>query len=308
MLGDTTFPKQVTLKVPDFKLYSHNMTSIVVADQEQHLSLTKMAQAARKDEQIFKTLTEPLLTGDIQLQSEWPDTNAILIFISLGIGIFLFFICAYLFLKVRKMATAMFILQQVSQAKSQEVPSFIYNAATTTARNDEARPNISDFISSEFSWMHASVILSVTVLIMLVTIVIFYYKNKAKNKTTMIALEITSGGSCVIVPIVPLSLCPSYWNITTPLIKKITISSFPFCKLFTVWKNFKVTNKLTSQSISVPTTIDIDFVTWRKLKTILSQPFCAYVLVVHHGFLSVLPNQQLNQNVPGEQHSLYPQL
>ena len=91
LLGYTTFPKQVTLKVPDFKLDSHNMTIILVADQEQHLSLTKMARVARKDEQIFKTLTEPLLTGDIQLQSEWPDTNAIFIFISLGIGIFFIF-------------------------------------------------------------------------------------------------------------------------------------------------------------------------------------------------------------------------
>jgi hypothetical protein len=36
------FQKQITLKVPDFKLYSHSMTSILVADQEQHLSLTKM--------------------------------------------------------------------------------------------------------------------------------------------------------------------------------------------------------------------------------------------------------------------------
>ena len=94
--------------------------------------------------------------------------------------------------------------------------------------------------------MDASVILSVTVLIMLVTIIIFYYKNKTKNKTTMIALEMTSGGSCVILPIVPLSLCPSYWDITTPLIKKITISSFPFCKLFTVWNNFKVAKNLLS--------------------------------------------------------------
>lgn len=41
----------------------------------------------------------------------------------------------------------MFILQQVSQAKSQEVPSFIYSAETITEQNVEALPNISDFIS-----------------------------------------------------------------------------------------------------------------------------------------------------------------
>ena len=62
------------------------MSQILVADQKEHLSLTKMAKAAKKDEQIFKTLTEPLLTGDITLNKEWPDTNAVLVFVALGIG------------------------------------------------------------------------------------------------------------------------------------------------------------------------------------------------------------------------------
>ncbi|CAC5370307.1 unnamed protein product [Mytilus coruscus] len=118
ILGDTTFPSQVALKVPNFKIYSHNMSNILVADQQDHLSLRKMAQAAKKDEQIFKTLTEPLITGDISLNSEWPDLNAILIFVALTIGCLSFITCIYLFFKVRKMAIAMLILKQVSNVKA----------------------------------------------------------------------------------------------------------------------------------------------------------------------------------------------
>lgn len=314
LLGDTTFPSQVTLEVPDFRIYSHNMSNLLAADTEQHLNLKKMALAAKKDAQIFQTLTEPLLTGDIQLQSEWPDLNAILIFITFTIGFLSFITCICLFYKVRKMATAMFILQQVSQAKSQTVPSFIYHAPTTRQNSADDETNIiNNFISSEFSWIHASVVLSITVLVLLVIIMIFVYKKKSK-KATIIALEITSGGNCVIVPVVSLSLCPSYWDITTPNIPRVTMSSFPSCKLFTTWRNFTITNKLTGQSIAVPSAIDVDFFTWRKLKIILSQPFCAYVVIIHHGYLSLLQNQQVDQskNVNDidvkEGSTLYPQL
>lgn len=130
-------------------------------------------------------------------------------------------------------------------------------------------------------------------------------------------MEVTSGANCVLIPIVPLSLCPSYWNITSPIIQHVSVSAFPKLKLYVTWKNFLVTNKLTEQSITVPSVIDIDFVTWRMLKLILSQPFSAYILIVHHGIATVLPDQTVKKsgttNVPNVKFedgnvSLYPSL
>jgi len=302
ILGDTTFPSQVSLKIPNFKIYSHNMSKILVADQQQHLSLQKMAQAAKNDEQIFKTLTEPLLTGDISLEPEWPDLNGILNIIALSVGFLSFIICVYLFFKIRKMTTALLVLTEVSRAKSQTVPSFIYEQLTTESK-ESVDSELLKLFTPEFSWVHASVLLSIIVLIILIIIMVYICKH-SKSKGTTLAIEITCGGECVVVPITSLSLCPSYWDIDTPNINNISISSFPSCKLFTTWSKFKVTNKLTAQSLAVPTVISLSYYMWFKLRKILRQPYCAYVMVIHNGYASLLPGQQLEQ----VQNSLYPKL
>lgn len=270
-----------------------------------------MAAAARNDSIIFKTLTEPLLYGQIKLQSDWPDLNAILIFVALGIASFTFLIVIYIFFKFRNMATAILVLQQFAKVKSQSVPSFIYEKITQAPTATEPSV-IEKFITSEFSWLHASVVLSSIVLIFLTVLVCCLYRSR-KSKCTTIYLEITSGGDCITVPIQSLSLCPSYYDFTTPTIRDISISAFPQCKLFAVFYSFSITNKLTTKTINIPTAIGIDFITHYKLKKILKQPFNAYVLVTHQGFASVLnpPNIIQNEQQAPDQltpTSLYPKI
>ncbi|CAC5386672.1 unnamed protein product [Mytilus coruscus] len=129
-IGDKLFSTQVQLSVPNCSLYSHGISNTLTADQQIHLNLKKMTAAVRNDSKIFKTLSEPLLDGRISIRLEWPDLNAVLVITSLGLESFAIIICIYLFLKFRKLATAMFVLQQVSIVKSQEIPSFIYKKLT----------------------------------------------------------------------------------------------------------------------------------------------------------------------------------
>ena len=226
--------------------------------------------------------------------------------IDLSVYLIRILIVSILFLVFRfgKWTTALLFLQRISQAKSQTPPSFIYKGRTSEPTDTSPFEN---FLKSEFGWIHASVLLSITVIILLIIIFVIIYKKKANLESTFIALEITTGGSCVMVPILKLSLCPSYWKITTPTIRQLSLSTLSTRKLFATWDKFYITNRLTSQSIQVPSTISIDIFTWRKLKTILKQPFCAYVLVVHHGHSSVLPGQDFMQEEQTPAH-LYPQL
>ena len=85
-LGDTYFKNMVNVSVPDFKLYKHKFTSILASDQIDHLSLIKMVNAAKSDEKIFQNLAEPLLDGQIELDSNWPDVNGYLGLISIILG------------------------------------------------------------------------------------------------------------------------------------------------------------------------------------------------------------------------------
>lgn len=67
LLGDTIFLKPINLKVPLFKIYNHSMDKVIADDHRYQLSLNKMAEAAKKDETIFKQLSEPLIDGLIFL-------------------------------------------------------------------------------------------------------------------------------------------------------------------------------------------------------------------------------------------------
>lgn len=135
-------------------------------------------------------------------------------------------------------------------------------------------------IVSEFPWIHATLIVGLLVLIWLIVIIILLYKSLNFQRGTTIRLEITSGGQCVIVPVTSLSMCPSYWQFKNPVVRDIRLSSFPSLQLYTVWKNFQVQNTLTEQCTNVPTTISIGLITWYRLRTILQQSFCAFVLLV----------------------------
>lgn len=55
-----------------------------------------MAEAAKKDETIFKQLSKPLIDGLINIPSSWPDTNAILIFTTMGGTVVSLIFCVFL--------------------------------------------------------------------------------------------------------------------------------------------------------------------------------------------------------------------
>lgn len=59
-----------------------------------------------------------------------------------------------------------------------------------------------------------------------------------------------------------------------------------------------------SQSLAVPTVISLSYYMWFRLRKILRQPYCAYVMIIHNGYASLLPGQELEQI----QNSLYPKL
>lgn len=81
ILGNSLFNASVPLSLPNFTFYSHEISNVLTADAKTHLNLKKLADAAEKDQLIFKTLHEPLLAGEISLQSEWPDKSAIFSFV-----------------------------------------------------------------------------------------------------------------------------------------------------------------------------------------------------------------------------------
>ena len=82
---------------------------------------------------MFQNLAEPLLDGQIELDSNWPDVNGYLELISIILGGISFIGFIYTCLQFRSLQTSPMVLQQVHNIHSKPtLPSFIFEASTTT--------------------------------------------------------------------------------------------------------------------------------------------------------------------------------
>lgn len=132
MLGVTTFAVSVKVNLPNFKLYAHNYNQVLANYNKTHLNLSKMVKAAKKDELVFQSLTEPLIEGNIQINSSWPSVSDIIDFVALAISSIAIIGVIFTFLKVRKLLAIIAILQSTTPVKSEsQISPFIYKAFST---------------------------------------------------------------------------------------------------------------------------------------------------------------------------------
>lgn len=289
ILGDTTFLDPIQVNLPNFKIYSHDYNQFLAADQKAHLNLTKMVNVAKKDQIIFKSLAEPLLEGNIAIDSSWPTVSDIVDFVALGIAILAILGFIFMFFKVRKILAIISILQQVKQVKSESaLPSFVYKPFQPATSS----PTEFESLLQEFSWNHASVLLSSIVISVLFVFSMYHWFSKRNLKCTQIILELTTGGECVLVPVLTLPLCPSFWQIDPPSqIHSISVNLSLFAsKMFINWSDFSVTNIKGTRAINVKSQIKLDLYTAYKAKRITEQPFDVHILISHHGLYQPLPH------------------
>ncbi|XP_062595131.1 uncharacterized protein LOC134256510 [Saccostrea cucullata] len=294
VFGDTTFPDPIDSIVPQMKIYNHSFSEVLVDDRTFHLSLKKIAKAAKQDSVAFKSLEEPLLDGQIFLDSDYFDTKSILLYVTVTGTVVSIIICVILIIKLRQLAAALIVLQRVVSVKSlkSELPSFIYENLDKKIETDT---EIQNTFFSEFGWIQASVAIGIIVFVVLIIILILLICLRKRQKGTTLYLEITSGGDCVTIPIVRLPLCPSYWNISRVNVEDVTVSSFPSCKMFVQWENFQITSKLNARTIKVKDSFSISYLEYYALKRIINQPFCAYVLIGHQRMFKPLnPSQEID--------------
>lgn len=268
------FPEEVIIDIPEFQIYNHSMSNIFAKDQKEHLNLKKMVKAVKQDSVIFQSLAEPLANGDLTVPTSIFDTFNILTIVSLCLSICSFLGIVYIVYKFRALSAAL-LLTKATSVKSSTVPVFRYVRPDNTLQDDATSTNISDILS----WDHVSLLLVSISTLFIVIIVIKYFRKHRHN--CKIVLEVTTGPLCTMIPITFLSLCPSYWEITPPSdIENIQISGFFRPMLTLEWDNFAIKNKLSEKQIEVKSTISLTYWQAYKLRKILNQPFCAYLILI----------------------------
>ncbi|XP_053372746.1 uncharacterized protein LOC128546347 [Mercenaria mercenaria] len=176
IFADTTFKTAVNVSVPNLNFYEHQMSNIIAADTKAHLSLQKMSDVAKKDGVIFKSLTEPLLDGEIEINSNWPTTFDIITYCLVGVSTVLSILLVLTILRVRKLSLAVAVLTQSKSCKALQttVPSFIYKPVGT----DNSNNDVPFTVSLDLTWEHANFIVLTFIVVTLLGLLYKYLKNR----------------------------------------------------------------------------------------------------------------------------------
>lgn len=284
IFADTTFANKINVTVPVLTLYQHDMLNVIADDSKAHLSLAKMAIAAKNDSLIFQSLTEPLLDGLITLNSKWPSTENILVYTSLAAIVILTIVLLGTMLKVRKLIIIVTTLQNAKRCSAfvTDVPSFVYTHKPSV-------PEPSSPFSIDLSLDQMNLIILCVISCVILAILLKYFRSKVNAQ---LCLEISCGKQCVLIDVLHLPLCPSSVEIHTPnSISNLEVrGSLCYPTLYVVWPNFFIKNKLNDNIIYVEAEIPIGWSQARGLSNILRRPFLVQLYKKHKGFLTPLNN------------------
>lgn len=257
------------------------MSNILADDMKNHLNLSKMVEIAKNDNIVFKTLAEPILDGQLAIQSDWSDFNGILALAAMCFSATTTVLLIWMFYKVKKMSAALFFLQQSRHIKAlpSTLPSFLY-----THKSESGATSSFDF-DITLSWEHANFIFLCLNTILLLVIVLRFIKFR---KAPRLLIEITSMEQCIFLPIMKLPLCPSHSKINVPsIISELNIcGSWLSPKLKINWEEFSIKNELTEEMYMVPTKLPLNLWQKYKLAKILKSPFFIHLHTEHSGYLS----------------------
>lgn len=290
IFGDTIFQEFVEVKLPNFNIFNHSFSKFVANDKNQHLSLKRIASAVKRDGQVFKTLAESMIAGQVEFAVDnWPDTSGIIAIIATSLATFGFIFSIWSCYKIRTVLMPLLLLHQthsVSALTPKPPLSFIYQSPESTNPT-----TIDEHVYSSFTTPWPYVSLSVITTLLVIACISYLWSKFVQTHLTTIHLEITTGPVCELIQITTLPLCPNNWHIQPPQ----DVSSINITRSYLIFHYIEIqctpiniTNVHTNRSITVKTTQLISPFKARRINNILRHPYTAYFLLSHHQYFTLL--------------------
>ena len=299
--SNSLFTSQPNIPVPDFKLFTDQVTTTIANDKRYHLSLRKMATAAKAKEQVFSNLADTLAYAKGQ-QDDWTWFNIISI-VSITVSIMTSLVIMWLVRKTYILAVAVQVLvNSITSITSAAVPSFNYFALTTLADDLLEPENRCNDLMSWIEWSN----LAIGLLIFTIGLSLFVFTQCRKiTSKAMFVLEITNGTACTRVDIMSITKCPEFWELSQSVQPDIQVIGTVRPRLQIDWNEAKLVNK--SLTVDLPYTVPLGFRQHLTVKRIInSKIFYAFPYFLHHN-MAVVP--KVTGNLIGNTHAkVYPSL
>ena len=202
--SSSTYSRVPNLATPDIKLFAHNFSKMIADDKQNDLSLLRLSQRVRNGQHVFKSLSEPILDSLLVDDDETSilSWNSILTFVDTGVIFLLGVSLLYVSYKVHRLQALCVGLQNVHQVRCAQT----FNLFSTEQPVVQPPTEIITVIDNRILY----VLLTLTILT-LIFIAFKYLSRKFRQAT--IALEITDGHNCVIIPLMLIPFCPKFYHV-----------------------------------------------------------------------------------------------
>lgn len=311
--GDTLFNTPFNFTVPPFKLYEHKLSKTIAQDHKMHLSLKHMVQSAKAKQDIYRSLTDPIISGKWQAE---PKSFIEKHLMDVIFGVFIVYCICVSSVTAWKQYRYGIVLATLThvKAKAARIPpsNLVWQPSTTMHPTDI--PYIQLRTDSQY-FVYFSVI-SCVVLCMVVYRV---YKCILKCQGhTQIILRISNGNECVRICVCKLRLCSD--NIVSNMAQvnvKLAVRIHRLLpNLDLEWEDYTLTNLVQSKLIELPSGIYVGPYTAYRINKILQQPNQVSLYLWHDYSITapmVQSEQDHNTNAEKVQSkpsapSLYPSL
>ncbi|XP_013394663.1 uncharacterized protein LOC106162084 isoform X1 [Lingula anatina] len=260
--SNNLFSELLGSKLNVLQLFQHNFSHFLAKDSVDHLSLQKMAQAAKSQEQIY-SMADAILADEI-FHSD--DSSQILVWISIGLSGLLLVIIIGLGIRVRQLALIVALLKK---ARGNDiVPTMPYWLLDSTTKTNDKLKELVIMDSMKFPILIMQIVITIIFLIFLVEQI---KRNFFKSKRNTLALEISNNEQCISLPIRKLSLCPKYWVFQSHQsyfdILKVEGTYSPHLTID--WHCLQITNIITNEIVILERAIPLSMFTAFKLKKLL---------------------------------------
>ena len=280
--GDLLFNQSISIELPPMKFFNHSFDDKLAQAHAIAYQLDKVINATKADEQIFRSMVDPLLTGDITIPMDFFFTPPGYLTLANTVGtVTNLVLVAYLVYKVRiQQAALAMIPQHFPQARAFTLPNFVVTLPSSSTRSPLVK-----LPTSVDPFNGIAYLVLIILLLYILKKICRYRQNRFQSSPDFdICLEVKKNGTCCFLTLQTVPGCPSdYLTTGSNLCTNVYVSGWFYPQINITWADFAMINKQTNRSVYLSATYKISWLQRFKLRSVFTNQYVLLLFFSHAG-------------------------
>jgi hypothetical protein len=280
--GDTLLNRSLAVQLPPMKFYNHSFDDKLATSHSLTYKLDRVVNASKADQQIFRSIIDPVLSGDLSIPSNFFFTPPGYLVVATTAGTLSnFLITSYLAYRLRLCNAALAVLaQQLPRTHAMNLPNLVATLPPSSTASSFLLLTHTQDPSAWFGYL---------VLIILLIYIVHKFCNCRHayfhaSPDFDICMEVKVNGSCFFLTLQKVPGCPSdYITTGTTLCESVTLSGWFNPHLNVVWADFAMKHRMTNTPVYLDSHFKISLFQRFKMRSVFNDHYALLLFFDHAG-------------------------